>query len=175
MLRGLFEANKRENLAFYSLASLANLFLSVPQFQAVNNAIQLGIRPQGVIESMVSQYGPLTGLLLEFATEILVFQGIVAVFTIGLSVAAYSRSRRKWQYWTLSILIASYLAYHLGGKFLNALGWISVLETSGSDVSGVYGNLFWFGLFSVICYLVSILLLRRSYGNPIPSPRAIRP
>jgi hypothetical protein len=62
-------------------------------------------------------------------------------------------------------LFSAYLAYHLGGKFVNALGWIGLLETSGVNVSGVYGDLFWFGLGTTICYLLVILVLRRSYGR----------
>jgi len=64
-----------------------------------------------------------------------------------------------------SVLVSAYLAYHLGGKFLNTLGWIGLLETSGVNASGVYADLFWFGLGTTICYLLVILVLRRSYGK----------
>lgn len=157
--------NRREHLAAYFVASLANLFLSVPQFQAVNDALELGIRPAGMIGTLVSQYGSTWELLLGFASETLIFQGIIAVLVIGVSVAASGGSTWKWRYSITSILVAAYLAYHLGGKFLNALGWIGLLETSGVNVSGVYGNLFWFGLVATICYLITILFLRRSFGK----------
>ncbi len=48
---------------------------------------------------------------------------------------------------------------------MNALGWIGVLNTSGVNVSGVYADLFWFGLATTICYLLAILVLRKSYGR----------
>ena len=165
MLREALGVNKREHLLVYSLSSLANLFLTAPQFQAVNNALDLGIRPQGMTGTLISKYGSTNGLLLDFASGILLFQAVMAVLIIGASVTASSRKVWRWQYPVTSILVASYLAYHLGGVFLNALGWIGVLETSGENVSGVYANLFWFGLAATICYLVSILFLRRSYGK----------
>jgi hypothetical protein len=154
----------QEHLAIYFVATLANLLLSVPQFQALNEALVLGIRPAGTTRSLISQYESTTGLLLDFVIGILIFQGIFAVLMIGVSASASSRGWR-WQYSLTSVLVASYLAYHLGGKFLNALGWIGVLETSGVNASGIYENLFWFGLFATICYISSILFLRRSYGR----------
>jgi hypothetical protein len=164
LLRNTLGVNAQEHLAVYSVATIANILLSVPQFQAVNEALDLGIRPAGTTRSLVSQYGSTTGLLLDFVIGILIFQGIFAVLMLGVSASASSRGW-KWQYSVTSVLVASYLAYHLGGKFLNALGWIGVLETSGVNVSGIYGNLFWFGLFATICYISSILFLRRSYGR----------
>jgi len=89
----------------------------------------------------------------------------MAVLVIGLPGSASSRRGWGWQYVLTGVFISTYLAYHLGGKFLNALGWIGVLETSGVNVSGVYGDLFWFGLGTTICYLLVILVLRRSYGK----------
>ena len=89
----------------------------------------------------------------------------MAVLVIGLPWSASSRRGWGWQYVLTGVFISTYLAYHLGGKFLNALGWIGVLETSGVNVSGVYGDLFWFGLGTTICYLLVILVLRRSYGK----------
>jgi hypothetical protein len=169
LLRRTLGVNVREHLSVYSVATLANLLLSVPQFQAVNKALDLGIRPAGMTGALVSQYGSTTGLLLESVTSILIFQGILAVLMLGVSASASSRGW-KWRYSVTSILVASYLAYHLGGKFLSALGWIGVLETSGVNVSGVYGNLFWFGLSATICYMSSILVLRRSYGKLATMP-----
>ena len=161
MLREIFGVNVRDHLAVYSLASLANLSISVPQFQAVNLVLELGIRPQGAV---ISHYGSTMDLFLDSVFGILIFQGILAVLILGVSASASTRKWR-WQYSLTSILVASYVAYHLGGKFLNALGWIGVLEASGINVSGVYGNLFWFGLIATICYFSTILFLRRSYGR----------
>jgi len=91
---------------------------------------------------------------------------------VGLAGAATSRRGWKWQYPLTGVFVSTYLAYHLGGKFLNALGWIGVLETSGVNVSDVYGYLFWFGLATAVCYLIAILVLRRSYGK-LKEERAI--
>ena len=157
--------NAREHIAIYILATLANILLSVPQYLTVNTAIALGINPKGSTADLVAQYGSGTGLFLDFLQSGLIFQGVMAVLVIGLVGAAASRRGWRWQYVLTGVLVSIYLAYHLGGKFLNALGWIGVLETSGVNVSGVYADLFWFGLATTICYLLAILVLRKSYGK----------
>src|SRR3989475_9462376 len=164
-MQELLRSHGREHLAIYSLATLANFFLSVPQYIAVNTALELGVIPKGTTASLIAQYGSSTGLLLDFLRSGLIFQGVMAVLAIGLAGAAASRTGWGWQYPLTGVFVSTYLAYHLGGKFLNALGWIGVLETSGVNVSNVYGNLFWFGLGTAICYLLGILVLRRSYNR----------
>ena len=164
-LRELLRVNAREHLAVYILATLANFLLSVPQYLAVNTALELGISPKGSTASLISQYGSSTGLLLDFLRSGLIFQGVMAVLVLGLVGSASSRRGWRWQYALTGMLVSIYLAYHLGGKFLNALGWIGVLDASGVNVSGVYGDLFWFGLGTTICYLLAILFLRKSYGR----------
>jgi hypothetical protein len=164
-LREFLRINSREHLAIYALASLANVLLSIPQYLAVKTALELGINPKGSTASLINQYGSGTGLMIDFLRSALIFQGIMAILVMGVVGSMLSRRRSKWQYVATSFLVSAYLAYHLGGKFLNALGWIGLLETSGVDASGVYGDLFWFGLGTTICYLLAILVLRRSYGR----------
>ena len=163
--RELLRVNAREHIAIYLLATLANFLLSIPQYLAVNTALELAINPKGSTASLITQYGSSTGLFLDFLRSGLIFQGVMAVLVIGLVGAASSRRGRKWQYRLTGMLVSIYLAYHLGGKFLNALGWIGVLDTSGVNASGVYADLFWFGLGTTICYLLAILVLRKSYGK----------
>ncbi len=163
--RELLRVNAREHLGIYVLATLANLLISVPQYLAVNTALELAINPNGTTASLISQYGSSTGLVLDFLRSGLIFQGVMAVLVMGLVGAASSRRGWRWQYALTGVFISTYLAYHLGGKFQNALGWIGVLETSGVNISRVYGDLFWFGLGTTICYLLVILVLRRSYGK----------
>ncbi len=164
-LRELLRVNAREHLSIYILASLANVLLSIPQYFAVNTALELGINPRGTTASLISHYGSSNGLVLDFLRSGLIFQGLMAILVVGLVGSASSRRGWRWQYALTGVFISTYLAYHLGGKFLNALGWIGVLETSGVNVSGVYGDLFWFGLGTTICYLLVILVLRGSYGK----------
>ena len=164
-LKELLRINAREHIAIYVLATLANLLLSVPQYLAVNTALELGINPKGSTASLIAQYGSSTGLFLDFSLSALIFQGVMAVLVLGLVGSASSRRGWKWQYILTGMLLSIYLAYHLGGKFLNALGWIGVLDTSSINVSGVYADLFWFGLGTTICYLLAILVLRKSYGR----------
>ncbi len=172
-LRELLRINAREHLAMYALATLANFLLSVPQYLAVNTALELAVNPKGTTESLIAQYGSSTGLVLDFLRSGLIFQGVIAVLVIGLVGSASSRRGWKWQYALTAVLVSTYLAYHLGGKFLNTLGWIGVLETSGVNVSSVYGDLFWFGLGTTICYLFVILVLRKSYGKLAEEKHAI--
>jgi hypothetical protein len=164
-LRQFLRVNAREHLAVYALASIASVLISVPQYLAVNRALQLGINPQGTTAGLINQYGSSTGLALDFLRSALIFQGIMAILVIGLAGSLLSQKRWKWQYVATSILVSGYLAYHSGGKFLNALGWIGFLEINGFDASSVYADLFWFGLGTTICYLLVILVLRRSYGR----------
>jgi hypothetical protein len=174
-LRELLRVNAREHLAIYALATLANFLLSVPQYLAVNTALELAINPNGTTASLIIQYGSSTGLVLDFLRSGLIFQGLVAVLVMGLVGSASSQKGWRWQYALTGVFISTYLAYHLGGKFQNALGWIGVLESSGVNVSGVYGDLFWFGLGTTICYLLVILVLRRSYGKlAISRPQGTR-
>jgi hypothetical protein len=164
-VRELLRINAREHIAVYVLATLANFLLSVPQYLVVNTALELGITPKGSTASLIAQYGSSTGLFLDFLRSGLIFQGVMAILVMGLVGAASSWRGWRWQYVLTGVLVSIYLAYHLGGKFLNALGWIGVLDTSGVNVSGVYGDLFWFGLGTTICYLLAILVLRKSYGK----------
>ena len=164
-IQQLWRSNGREHLAIYSLATLANFLLSVPQYITVNTALELAIIPKGTTMSLIAQYGSSTGLVLDFLRSGLIFQGVIAVLVIGVAGATSSRRGWRWQYPLTGVFVSTYLAYHLGGKFLNALGWIGVLGTSGVNVSDVYGDLFWFGLGTTICYLLAILALRRSYGK----------
>ncbi len=164
-LRELLNVNSREHLVIYALATLANLLLSIPQYLAVNTALELAVNPKGATASLIAQFGSSNGLVLDFLRSGLIFQGVMGILVIGLVGAASSQRSWKWQYPLTGVFVSMYLAYHLGGKFLNALGWIGVLETSGVNVSNVYGDLFWFGLGTTICYLLVILVLKRSYGK----------
>ena len=164
-LRELLKVNAREHLAIYALASLANFLLSVPQYLAVSAALELAVNPKGTTASLIAEYGSTNDLVLDFLRSALIFQGVIAVLVIGLAGAASSRRGWRWQYALTGVFVSTYLAYHLGGKFLNTLGWIGVLEISGVNVSDVYGDLFWFGLATAVCYLIVTLVLRRSYGK----------
>ena len=164
-MRELLRINSREHLTIYALGSLANILLSIPQYLAVNTALELGINPKGSTASLINQYGSSAGLILDFLRSAFIFQGIMAILVMGVVGSMLSRRRWRLQYVATSFLVSAYLAYHLGGKFLNALGWIGFLENSGVDASGTYADLFWFGLGTTICYLLVILVLRRSYGR----------
>jgi len=167
--------NAREHLAIYTLATLANFLISIPQYIAVNTALQLGVKLKGTTENLIAVYGSSTGLVLDFVRLGLIFQGLMAVLVVCVAWSASSSKNWRWQYTLTGVITSGYLAYHLSGKFLNTLGWIGVLETSGFNVSSVYAELFWFGLGTTICYLLAILVLRRSYGKLLAERSAVEP
>lgn len=50
-------------------------------------------------------------------------------------------------------------------KVLGVLDWISSLQNNRVDSSNTYMGLFWFGLASTVCYVLMIVVLRRSFGK----------
>ena len=96
-LRELLKVNSREHLAIYALAALANLLLSIPQYLAINTALELAANPKGATASLIAQYGSSNGLVLDFLRSALIFQGVMAALVIGLVGAASSRRSWKWQ------------------------------------------------------------------------------
>lgn len=167
--------NAREHLAIYTLATLANLLISIPQYIAVNSALQLGVNLKGTTENLTAVYGSSTGLVFDFVRSSLIFQGLMAVLVVCVTWSASSIKGWRWQYTLTSVIASGYLGYHLGREFLNALGWIGVLHASGFDVSNVYAELFWFGLGTTTCYLLTILVLRRSFGKLLAQRGAFEP
>lgn len=157
--------NKRENFAVYTLATVANILISIPQYMAVSAALQWGITPKGSTYDLITQYGSSSGLVLDLVWSSIVFEVIAGILLVAVIVSASSRRGWRWQFTTASVILSVFLTYYLGGKFLNVLGWIGVLETSGVNVSGVIADLFWFGLGATVCFLLLILTLRRSYGR----------
>src|SRR5438132_4596474 len=127
-LRELLKVNSREHLAIYALAALANLLLSIPQYLAVNTVLELGVNPKGATASLIAQFGSSNGLVLDFLRSGLIFQGVMAVLVIGLVGAASSQRSWKWQYPLTGVFVYTYLAYHLGGKFLTALALNGLLD-----------------------------------------------
>src|SRR5438309_1908601 len=98
-IQQLWRSNGSEHLAIYSLATLANFLLSVPQYIAVNTALELAIIPKGTTMSLIAEYGSSTGLVLDFLRSGLIFQGVIAVLVIGVAEAARGpawSSRQEW-------------------------------------------------------------------------------
>ena len=160
--RALWDVNRREHLEVYILASAANALLSLGQFFAVDSALGLRISQQSTVASLLGYNGPRTSLWMDYVQTGLIFQGIMAVLVTGVLGAAVSRARWKWPYALTTVVLSSYVAYVLGGKFLDMLEWVELDHSFGVPI---YGDLIWFGLGGTICYFLMILVLNRSYGK----------
>ncbi len=65
----------------------------------------------------------------------------------------------------LALVLSGFMRYWLGERFFLTLSWVSLLQNAGVDSSGVYSELFWYGLGATICYVAMILVLRRSHNK----------
>ncbi len=174
-LQKVLRVNPREHLAVYTLATLANILISIPQYLSLNNALQLGVSLRGATGVPITAYGSSTGIALYLVEMGLIFQGLMAVLVVGVTWSASSNKNWRWQYTLTSVLTAGYLAYRLSNRFLSTLDSIGVLQASGFDVSNVYAELFWFGLATTGWYILAILWLRLSYGKLLAERNALEP
>ena len=96
--------------------------------------------------------------------DILVQQGVLAVL-LGLMLVTYGWTRIRWQYVLSAILFAGYSGTRLAAAFSQTLGLVPALENMDVPISDYQGTFYLLALASAICYLLAILLLRRSYGR----------
>ena len=157
--------NLRGHLGVYFLASFANFFLTMPQYLAISNAVASYLPVDPGTAALITSYGRGPGIVLALVENSLVFQGVLAVLVATLAMSSAIGTGRRWAYAFLGVVISSFVGYWLGTKFLNVLDWISTLQNNRVDSSNTYSALFWFGLATTICYVLMILILRRSYGK----------
>jgi len=155
----------REHAAIYVLATLSNLLLSVPEYLGVQQAIASYVPVDPGTRQLVSSYGVSRGLALDFLWTFAIFQAVLTVIMFGLTQVP--RLSRGWRvpYIFSGMVISGFVGYWLGAKFLRSLSWVSLLQNNGVDSSGVYADLFFFGLGATVCYVSMILVLRRSYDK----------
>jgi len=101
----------------------------------------------------------------RFIWTLLAFQGLLAVLVLTLVGTALIEKGWRVLYIFSALIISGFVGYWLGVRFLETLSWISTLQNSGIDSSGVYSDLFWYGLGATIFYVAMILVLRRSYNK----------
>jgi hypothetical protein len=164
-LRFLGRFNTREHWAIYLLATGSNLFLSIPLYIAARAGVLAQLPITGSASQFISSYGVSWGLTVDFLWTLLVFQGLLAVLLLTLVGTALIEKGWRWLYVFSALIISGFVGYWLGVRFLETLGWISLLQNSGIDSSGVYSDLFWYGLGATIFYVAMILVLRRSYNK----------
>ena len=157
--------NRREHIGLYVLASLSNLFISIPEYLGVRSALLAFLPVRGMIMSLISSYGTSLGLVFDLLWTSAIFEGILAILVIAL--AACSILDRGWRvlYIFSGMFLSGFNGYWLGARFLRALDWISLLQNHGVAPTDVYSSLFWFGLGATVCFVGMILVLRRGYDN----------
>jgi uncharacterized membrane protein len=155
----------REQLGIYVLASMSNFFLTASQYLAVSAAVASFLPVDPGTSELIADYGRGPGIVLALLPGSLVFQGILLVLVLTLALSATARTRWSWAYPFLGLVVSGFVGTWIAAKFLGALDWVSTLQNSRIDISGPYSGLFWFGLAASICYVLMILLLRRSYGR----------
>ncbi len=163
--RLLSQYNSREHASVYVLATASNLFLSIPEYLAVRAALLSNLPVGGSTARFIASYGLGLGLVLDFLWTLLVFQGFLAVLVVVVASSTLLEKGWRWIYVFSALLLSGFMGYWLGEKFLLTLRLFSLLQNGGIDSSGVYSELFWFGLGATICYVMMILVLRRSYNR----------
>lgn len=170
--KDLPNSNEREYAGIYFLATLSNILLSVPEYSAANKAAQSYIPLSGSMASLVSIYGVVPGIVLDFLWNLLIFQAVVAVLTLGLVGASILRTNWKMFSALFGASICSFIGYWLAVKFIRTLELISLFQIIGVDSSGIYLELVGSSLAVTVCYVSMLLVFRRSYDK-LASVKAI--
>lgn len=161
-------------MTVYTLATISNLLLSIPEYLAVRSAALSFIPLDSGTARLVASYGIGLGLVLDFLWTLLIFQGILAIVSLALIGSALIEKGWRWLYVLAGVIVTAFVGYWIGSKFLLTLNWISLLQNSGIDSSIIYTELFWFGLGTSVCYVIMILVLRRSYDSLVLTKSASR-
>ncbi len=96
--------------------------------------------------------------------QIVVQQAVLAVL-LGFLLGIYGRIRGRWLYILFALLFAGYAGTRLTAAFSQTIGLVPALENKGVPISDYQGTFYSVALAAAICYLLSILLLRRSFGR----------
>ncbi len=163
--RLLGQYNARENWTIYLLATASNLFLSVPLYIAARAGVLALLPVAGSTRVFITSYGIGWGLVLDFLLTMLVFQGLLAVLLLLSAATSLIQKGWRWLYVFSALLLSGFVGYWLGVRFLQTLDWVSLLQNAGIETSGVYTDLFWYGLGATVCYIAMILVLRRSFNR----------
>jgi len=163
--RSLLVMSFREHSGIYVLASVSNVFLTASQYLAVSAAVASYLPLDPGTSALIASYGRGPGIVLALLLNTLAFQGILLVLVLILALSSTIKTVWRWAYAFLGVVVSGFVGYWLGLKFLVVLEWISTLQNNKIDSSNPYSGLFWFGLASSICYVLMILLLRKSYGK----------
>ncbi len=143
MQSSLLKLNAREYLSAYVIASLAYGLLLFEQSQLASRVGQQVDVP-----------------LLVFSQEL-----FMAILVFGVALAGAARAAWRWLYGGASTLFAVYAGIGLASRFNATLELVVPLESMGIPISDYQGTFYLLALGAAIGYLLTILVLRRSYGK----------
>jgi hypothetical protein len=143
-LRSLLERfDISDHLAIYILVSLSILMLLYEE----------------------SRLASLAEVQVEILGPALVQQVVMAALFFGILLPVFVWGRKRWLYGLVSIVFAGYSGSKLAAAFSATLGIVPALEAKGIPIFDYQATFYLFALAAAICYLLAILLLRRSYGK----------
>ena len=145
MTQKVLETDKyraRVHLAIYVLTTLAISALFYEQAQLAHRA---GVQSVDAAQLVVQQ----------------VILGLLG----GLLLAGYGWIRNRRFYALSALLFAGYSATRLAAAFTETLGLVPKLESIGIPVSDYQGTFYLLALTAAVSYLITILLLRQTYGK----------
>jgi hypothetical protein len=152
-------------LGIYVLASATGTLLTASQYLVVSAAAASYLPVDPGTSGLITSYGRGPGIALALLLNSVLFQGILAVLVLTLNLSANVKTGWRWAYAFFAVIVSGFVGFWLGAKFLVILEWISTLQNNRVDSSTEYMGLFWFGLAATICYLATLLVLRRSYAK----------
>jgi len=94
----LVDANLREYLGIYVLASASSAFLTTSQYLVVSAAAASYLPMDPGTSGLITSYGLGPGIVLALLLNSILFQGILTVLVVTLALSAIVKAGRKWTY-----------------------------------------------------------------------------
>jgi hypothetical protein len=141
----ILDLNLAEHFGALILASLANTLLLFP------------------LSYLSSRVGAPVDLLGSIALQ----ESALIVLLLLVMFSSLPERTWRWGYVLASFLFIGYAILQMASRFIQALDFISQLQASGVDVQGYLAPSYAIILGSTISLILTILLLRRSYGRLI--------
>ncbi len=141
----ILDLNLTEHFWALILASLANTLLLFP------------------LASLSSR----TGVPIDVPGGVALQESVLIILLLLVMLSSLPERAWRWGYVLASFLFIGYAILQMASSFIRALDFISQLQTVGIDVKGYIGPSYLVILGSTVSLLLTILLLKRSYGRLI--------
>ncbi len=141
----ILDLNLAEHFWALILVSLANALLLFP------------------LSSLSSRVGAPVDILMSIVLQ----ESVLMILLLLVMLSSLPERAWRWGYVLASLLFIGYAILQMASRFIQALDFISQLQASGVDVQGYIGPSYLIILGSTVSLLLTILLLRRSYGRLI--------